>query len=170
MIFRWFLIWCISCFGSGSESITSSYGSGFGSGSCKKFRIRIHNTAYVNPILNPDLSCVGSLDKKRGKKFSLLFIKKWHRLSPFLSNEAGTTPMCKLFFAVKNIVNAEWKCFQNIFDSKPDVFKCPIRIWMQTNIVQTRSTYSSQSHVFSILLSYAFVTIVYVYCIWSCTV
>jgi hypothetical protein len=37
LIFWWFLIRCISCFGSGSESITSSYGSV--SGSCKKFRI-----------------------------------------------------------------------------------------------------------------------------------
>jgi hypothetical protein len=65
MIFICFLIRCISCFGSGyrSESITSSYGSISGSGSCKKFRIltdpdptksfgslriRIHNTGAMN--------------------------------------------------------------------------------------------------------------------------
>jgi hypothetical protein len=39
MMFIWFLIRLICCFGSRSGSVTSSYGSGFGSGSCKKFRI-----------------------------------------------------------------------------------------------------------------------------------
>jgi hypothetical protein len=57
MIFRWFLIGCISCFGSGSKSLTSSYGSVSGSGSCKKFRI------LPDPNSDPDRS--GSCKKFR---------------------------------------------------------------------------------------------------------